>query len=195
MIGRVLGFKESRIQIGCHFRKSGAPAHRHLIPGQARNDSNSETHIACMMKESISGLKYSAICNPHSAISERGFTLIEITILIVMAGIIIPVIIIPFATGIRASNKPEMVTRAMYFAHQRMEELMKYDYGNGALTPAGVVAFATGDVNYPGENEIVYVDSNFSTPSADVGYKRIRVRVTDPEGNAYEVYSVVTKFP
>jgi type II secretory pathway pseudopilin PulG len=127
--------------------------------------------------------------------NKKGFTLIEIIVLIVMAGIIIPVIVVPFITGIRGSVKPEMVTKAMYFAHQRMEELMKYNYGNGALTPAGVVAFATGDANYPGENEIVYVDSNFSTPSGDVGYKRIRVRVTDPEANTYEVYSVVTNFP
>jgi type II secretory pathway pseudopilin PulG len=133
--------------------------------------------------------------NSELLLRNRGFTLIEIIVLVVLAGIIIPVIVVPFATGIRGSNKPEMVTKAMYFAHQRMEELMKFDYGNGVLTPAGVVAFATGDVNYPGENEIVYVDSNFSTPSGDVGYKRIRVRVTDPETNTYEVYSVVTNFP
>jgi len=157
--------------------------------------SNSEIRRACMMKKVISGLKYSAFRNPHSAIGRRGFTLIEILVLVVLAGIIIPVIVVPFATGIRGSGKPEVVTRSMYFAHQRMEELMKYNYSNGALTPAGVVAFATGDVNYPGENEIVYVDSNFSTPSGDVGYKRIRVRVTDPEANTYEVYSVVTNFP
>ncbi len=128
------------------------------------------------------------------SVNKKGFTLIEIIVLIVLAGIIISVIIVPFATGIRGSGKPEMVTKAMYFAHQRMEELMKYNYSNGALTPAGIVAFATGDANYPGENEIVYVDSNFTT-SGDVGYKRIRVRVTDPEGSTYEIYSVVTNFP
>ena len=127
--------------------------------------------------------------------NKKGFTLIEIIVLVVLAGIIIPAIVVPFATGIRGSGKPEMVTKAMYFAHQRMEELMKYNYSNGALTPAGVVAFATGDVNYPGENEIVYVDSNFSTPSGNVGYKRIRVRVTDPETSTYEIYAVVTNFP
>jgi len=127
----------------------------------------------------------------------KGFTLIEIIVLIVMAGIIIPAIMVPFATGIRGSNKPEMVTRAMYLGHQRMEELMKYIYTNGALTvTAGFVAFTTGgEPNYTGENEIVYVDNNFSTPSGDVGYKRIRVRVTDPEGITYEIYSVVTNFP
>ena len=57
---------------------------------------------------------------------DKGFTLIEIIVLIVMAGIIIPVIVVPFATGIRGSKKPEMVTTAMYLAHHKMEEFMKY---------------------------------------------------------------------
>jgi type II secretory pathway pseudopilin PulG len=143
--------------------------------------------------------KYSAFRNRHFAIGRRGFTLIEIIVLIVLAGIIIPVIIIPFATGIRGSKKPEMVTTAMYFAHQRMEELMKYNYNNAALNvTAGFVAFTTGgEPNYSGQNEILYVNNDLSTPavSPGVGYKRIIVRVTDPETITYEVYGVVTNFP
>ena len=52
--------------------------------------------------------------------NKRGFTLIEIIVLIVLAGIIIPVIVVPFATGIRGSKKPEMVTTAMYLAHYKL---------------------------------------------------------------------------
>ena len=62
----------------------------------------------------------SEIRNPHSAIGNKGFTLIEIIILIVMAGILLPAIIVPFATSVKGSRKPEMVTTAMYLAHQRM---------------------------------------------------------------------------
>jgi type II secretory pathway pseudopilin PulG len=129
----------------------------------------------------------------------KGFTLIEIIVLIVMAGILIPVIILPFATGIRGSQKPEMVTKAMYYAHQRMEELMKYNYNNAALNvTAGFVAFTTGgEPNYTGQNEIIYVNDDLSTPAASpgVGYKRIIVRITDPDSSTYEIYSVVTNFP
>ncbi len=74
--------------------------------------------------------------------NNKGFTLIEIIVLIVLAGIIIPVIVVPFATGIRGSKKPEMVTTAMYVAHQRMEELMKYDYSRAELN--------THDLDNPG---------------------------------------------
>jgi type II secretory pathway pseudopilin PulG len=140
--------------------------------------------------------KYSAFRNPHSAIGRRGFTLIEIIALIVMAGIIIPAIIVPFATGIRESNKPEMVATAMYLAHQRMEELMKYDYCNAALNvTGGFVAFTTGgEPNYTGLNNIAYVDDTFTASGSDVGYKMIQVTVTDPQGSTYDVYSVVTLF-
>ena len=132
---------------------------------------------------------------------KKGFTLIEILVLIVIAGIIIPVIILPFATGIRGSQKPEMATRAMYLGHQRMEELMKYDYGRVELTPTNLVACPTPPpTGYQWQYEILYVPNNDlmaagSINPPDTGYKRIRVRITDPENSIYEVYAVVTNFP
>ena len=135
--------------------------------------------------------------NSELLFGSRGFTLIEIIILIVMAGILLPVIATPFITGVRNSGKPEMVARAMYYAHQRMEELMKYNYSNAALTvTGGLVAFTTGgEPNYTGQNNIAYVDNSFSTSGSDVGYKMIQVIVTDPQASTYTVYSVVTNFP
>jgi type II secretory pathway pseudopilin PulG len=128
----------------------------------------------------------------------KGFTLIEIIILIVMAGILLPAIVVPFAAGVKNSKKPEIVTTAVYLAHQRMEELMKYDYGNAALGPIALTAYVNAPVpGYRWQWEIMYVDSNFS--NADLvtnrGYKRILVRVMDPESNTYQLYSVVTDFP
>jgi type II secretory pathway pseudopilin PulG len=126
--------------------------------------------------------------------NQKGFTLTEILILIVLAGIIIPAIVVPFATGIRASMKPEMVTTAMYYAHKRMEELMKYNYCNAALNVTGSVAFTTGgEPNYTGVNSIAYVDNTFAPSVPDVGYKMITVTVSD-QTSTYTVYSVVTRF-
>jgi type II secretory pathway pseudopilin PulG len=128
--------------------------------------------------------------------NNRGFTLIEIIVLIVMAGILIPAIVVPFATGIKGSGKPEVVTTAMYLAHQRMEELMKYNYCNAALNvTGGFVAFTTGrEPQYTGQNNIAYVDNTLAASGSDVGYKMITVTVTDPQSNTYSVYSVVTRF-
>ena len=126
----------------------------------------------------------------------RGFTLMEIIVLIVMAGIIIPAIVVPFATGIRGSGKPEMVTTAMYLAHQKMEELMKFNYCQASLN-TGTTAMAPAPApfsNYQWGWTISYVTNTFAAPSPDVGYKMIQVTVTDPQGSTYNVYSVVTRF-
>jgi type II secretory pathway pseudopilin PulG len=148
-------------------------------------------------------LEYSAIRIPQSAIGTKGFTLIEIIILIVMAGILLPAIIVPFVTAVRGSGKPEMATTAMYLAHEKMEEFMKFQYIDAALNPTALTSYAdiTGFSNYQWQWEILYVDSDFNVvgdgiqPANHRGYKRILVRVKDPTNDTYEVYSVVTFFP
>jgi hypothetical protein len=136
--------------------------------------------------------------NSELLLRNKGFTLIEIIILIVMAGIIIPVIVVPFATGIRGSKKPEMVTTAMYLAHYKMEEFMEYRYLNSALNPTAMTSYAdiSGFSGYQWQWEIYYVDSDFLNPDLVThrGYKRILVRVKDPMTDTYEIYSVVTFF-
>ena len=143
---------------------------------------------------------HSELRTNHSELlfQSKGFTLIEIIVLIVMAGILLPAIIVPFATGVRGSGKPEMATTAMYLGHQKMEEFMKFDYSNAALNPIALTAYVNSDITtYQWQWEIMYVDSDFANPDlvTNRGYKRILVRVKDPENDAYEIYSVVTNFP
>ena len=134
-------------------------------------------------------------------VRSKGFTLIEIIILIVMAGILLPAIIVPFATGVRGSGKPEMVTTAMYLAQQRMEGLMKYDYQilntNSLTALTGWTSIDPGFPNYQQRWELVHVRNDFTVPSPDanLGYIRIRVDVRDPQLDVYQIYSVVTNFP
>lgn len=134
--------------------------------------------------------------NSEPKTNNRGFTLIEIIILIIIAGIILPVIIVPFVTGVKDSGKPEMVNTAMFLASQKMEELMKYQYSDPTLNPIALTPYAnSGVTGYDWQWEIVLVDSDFNTSAIDAGYKRILVRVRDPENDTYEIYSVVTNFP
>jgi Tfp pilus assembly protein PilE len=139
-----------------------------------------------------------------NTVNNKGFTLIEIIVLIVMAGILLPAIIVPFATGIRGSKKPEMVTTAVYLVHYKMEEFMKYRYLNSALNPTAMTSYAdiSGFSGYQWQWEIYYVeDSSFNVVGDGIqatnhrGYKRIFVRVKDPMNDTYEIYSVVTFFP
>ncbi len=130
----------------------------------------------------------------------KGFTLIEIIILIVMAGILLPAIIVPFVTAVKGSGKPEMVNTAMFLAHQKMEEFMKYRYS--ALNPTAITSYAdiSGFSGYQWQWEIYYVNSSFNVVGDGIqatnhgGYKRIFVRVKDPMNDTYEIYSVVTFF-
>jgi len=126
----------------------------------------------------------------------KGFTLIEIIILIVMAGILLPVIIVPFVTGVKSIGKPEMATKAMYLAHQKMEEFTKFQYTDPTLDPIVLTVYAAipGNSGYEWQWEIALVDNNFSASVPDVRYKRILVRVKDPQNDTYEIYVVVTRF-
>jgi len=138
--------------------------------------------------------------NPKSAFRNpqfnKGFTLIEVIILIVMAAILLPAIIVPFVSSVKGSGKPERVTTAMYLAHQKMEEFMKFDYSNPALNTIALTPYTNAGVStYQWQWEILYVDRNFSSSATDVNYKRILVRVMDPDNSTYQVYSVVTNFP
>jgi type II secretory pathway pseudopilin PulG len=134
--------------------------------------------------------------NSELLLRNRGFTLIEIIVLVVLAGIIIPVIVVPFATGIRGGGKPEMVTTAMYLAHQKMEELMKFNYSRTPdLTPGTYTLPAPPIAGYTWQWVISYADNNFNPSGSDVGYKLIQVTVTDSQASTYNVYAVVTNFP
>ena len=124
----------------------------------------------------------------------RGFTLIETIVVIVLAGIILAAMVVPFTTGIRQSAKPEMVATAMYLAQQKMEALMEFNYCQSSLVTGTYNTTINGNTV---QWTISYVTSaaNFPTSTTgDVGYKEIVVTVTDPQGTTYTVSSVVTRF-
>src|SRR4030043_1218021 len=98
--------------------------------------------------------------NSELKTKSRGFTLIEIIVMIVIAGILLPVIIAPFLASVKDSGKPEVVNTAMYLAHYKMEEFMKYNYCNAALTHTALTSYAaiTGFSGYQWQWSIYYVD-------------------------------------
>jgi hypothetical protein len=84
----------------------------------------------------------------------------------------------------------------MYLAHQKMEELMKFNYDRAPeLTPGTYTLPAPPIAGYTWQWVISYVTNTFAASGADVGYKMIVVTVTDPQGSTYNVNAVVTNFP
>lgn len=126
----------------------------------------------------------------------QGFTLLEMIVLIVMAGILLPAILVPFVASVKGSGKPEMASKAMFLAQQKMEEFMKFNYSQPALNPVALTPYINSD--FPGYRwrwSITRVNSNFNPSGPDVGYKRILVRVQDPQNSVYEIISVISNFP
>jgi len=128
--------------------------------------------------------------------SSRGFTLIEVIIFLVVAGVIASAIFIPFLTSLKRGMTPEKVTTASYLAQAKMEELTKYTYNDSNLDPLPLTAYVQVDAtrfpDYDWQWEIKYVDESLSDSACDVGYKQILVRVRDPDGESFEVISIVT---
>lgn len=128
--------------------------------------------------------------------NRTGFTLIEIIIFIVIAGIILPVILVPFATSLKESLTPEKVATATYLAQQRMESFTKNSYASPELAPAPLTSYTSADISgYQWQWQISYVNEDLADSASDVGYKRILVRVADADNREIELQTVVTRRP
>lgn len=67
--------------------------------------------------------------------STRGFTLLELIMVITVAAIVLPSVLIPFTTGMRRGDRPEIYAIATYLAQERMELLEASSFDS--LTPLG----------------------------------------------------------
>ena len=118
-----------------------------------------------------------------------------------VTGIILPVIMVPFATSVKESLTPEKVAKATYLAQYKMEELTKYTYGNSNLDPLQLTSYTQVDPtdfsNYQWQWDISYVDANLDNPQNEekTNYKLILVRVKDPDGREIGLQTVVTRRP
>lgn len=114
--------------------------------------------------------------NPlQSGRQERGFTLIEIIILIVLLGVFMAGIMSPFLTSVSRSGQPEIVASAVYLARERLEQLQTVAYG-GIVNEAS--AALTGNYTvFSRQVTVTLVDANMNVSGSDVGYKRVVVTV------------------
>lgn len=130
--------------------------------------------------------------------SSRGFTLIEVIVFLVVAGVIASAIFIPFLTGLKGGMNPEKVISASYLAQAKMEEIAKYTYSNSSLDPLPLTAYVQVDAtyfpDYDWQWEIKYIDEGLNDSVCDVGYKQILVRVRDPDGGPFELKSIIADF-
>lgn len=136
-----------------------------------------------------------SIEHQESSIKNRGFTLIEVIIFIVVAGVISSAIFIPLFTCLKESMTPERVATATYLAQQKMEEITKDSY-NSVQTGSQVYTDIAGFPNYQWSWNVTLANQALSSSLTDVGYKLILVRVKENTDNeVVELQTVVTERP
>lgn len=124
--------------------------------------------------------------------SDRGFTLIELIVFIIVGAIFIPLAFVAFTSAMKSASVPDYTIKARFYAEQKVEELTSYSYAN--IIPAS--GSDTPETNYPRNWAITLIDSSLNPSAAtDVGYKKIVITVTPPAGSAYDVSTIVTKRP
>ncbi len=96
--------------------------------------------------------------------NERGFTLVEIIIAMVLIGIAVPTIMIPFS-GLEDTKNPEYIVQASFMAQKRLEELANQKRTE-ILTacPDGTTASATPENGY--EMDCTSVDVSATDPDS-----------------------------
>ena len=129
-----------------------------------------------------------------TSMSNKGFTLIELIIFIIVGGILLPLAMIAFTSAMKSASVPDYTIKARFYAEKKMEELTSYSYaampgsGGPEIPETGYIINWTINTINP---------TDFSQTSPDPNYKKIEITVTPPTGstNNYVVSTIVTKRP
>ena len=151
--------------------------------------------------------------------NQKGITLIEMLVFIIVAAVVMPVIISPVMTLLKDSTKPEKAVTANFLGQQILEVITTDDFPTLTdETPRGTapapdippsdvetaindaIDDTTADPSWPSDYEktwgIYYItaadlENEYTTAATD--YVRIDVTVTDPYGRDFNYYTIVTK--
>lgn len=108
----------------------------------------------------------------------KGFTLIEVIIIIVLLGIAIPPLLLAISQGTKDSYRSELTTVASHLAQGQMERVTRVKFLNhSGFRNMTSTKFPTQTINVNGANYTVY--TNFST-LVSKARKKAKVKVAGP---------------
>ncbi len=134
--------------------------------------------------------------------SERGFSFVELILVIVVTGILGSTLVIPFTQGIKEATVPEIYSTATFLAQKRIEEYRSNGYTttsdsldpdpDGEEVTVGVRTYTetvyTGYVTHPGNS----FSSLVSSPSSEFIMVKVKVSNTNMP-NDIELWTILTK--
>jgi len=107
--------------------------------------------------------------------NNKGFTLIELVMFIVIGGIFLPASMIAFTSVMNNYSRPDYTIKARFYAEKRISEITNRLYSD---IVAGSCSNTDEDEGYTTECSIVTVNPDtLTTTTPDANYKRITVAV------------------
>lgn len=129
--------------------------------------------------------------------NNKGFTLIELIIFIIIGGIFLPASFVAFTSVMNNYSRPDYYVKAMFYADKRMAEITNNTYDNitSALCTSPNSPTDEGG-GYTTECSVVTINPDLSTTNPNPNYKRITVTVRySGLLSDYIIKTIVTKRP
>lgn len=127
---------------------------------------------------------------------QKGVTLVELIIIMVVIGIAFPTIISPFLTSVKGAVQVETYSRMSYLASQHMELTLSQDHSTWwtALPTSTPTTVTLDGVNYTLSRTLTYVDQNLaSTGGTPSSYIKIVVTISEPTGKTVSLQGLITQ--
>jgi type II secretory pathway pseudopilin PulG len=148
-------------------------------------------------KEGREGKKFveSRTLNTIRHFRAKGFTLIEISIFIVLIGIFMAGVMSPFLTSLTKSEQPEIVASAVFLAAERLEQLQTSSYSS-ITSDASPISLTGNYSTFSRQVTVTLVDANLATSGTNVGYKKVVVTVFNSKlpGSGISLTSLFTDY-
>lgn len=113
-------------------------------------------------------------------------------VLIIVAAVAIPVIVGPVLSLVRESTKPEKAITSNFLAQQKLEDITKDDFPDITIVTQDYTA-VTGFSGYQWYWKVNYVDQDLNDSVSATSYKKITVKVKDPDNTELIYYILATK--
>ncbi len=131
--------------------------------------------------------------------SERGFTLIELILVMVVTGIISSTLVLPFMAGIQRGTSPEISATATYLAQKEIEEFRNAGFAICTGILGNVDSYVNGlnGRNYTEASVREYVSyssGTFTTSASATHYIRVTVTVSNNvNSDVVELWTILVR--
>jgi len=120
----------------------------------------------------------------------KGFTFIELIMIIVIVGIAVVPLIQMFTTSLKGSADTEATSIALELAQDKMEETKQLGFG-GISSTSGT--FSSPFTAYSYQVTVSYVNDTFTdSGGSPTNYKKVEVKVTHSSGTSTTLTTVVS---